>query len=200
METVAVLEDAATAASALDPRRARLLAALAREPASAAVVAARLGLPRQQVGHHLRALEEQGLVVEVDRRRHGGLVERTLAATASAYVVSPSALGAAGADPGKVSDRLSAGYLVALAARAVREVGSLLRGAEQAGKRLPTLSVEADVRFASAEARSAFATELADAVRILAARHHDERAPGGRWYRVVALCHPRPQEGPPADE
>ncbi len=195
MSVVGVLEDPASAAAALDPRRSRLLAALAEEPASAASLAVRIGLPRQQVGHHLRALEEQGLVIEVGRRQHGGLTERVLAASAAAYVVSPAALGAAGADPSRVPDRLSAAYLVALAARAVREVGGLLRGATQAGKRLPTLSVDADVRFASPAARTAFATDLADAVRTLAARYHDESAPDGRTYRVVVLSHPRPPEG-----
>lgn len=194
MPEVAVIEDPAAAAMALDPRRSQLLAALAQEPASAASVAARLGLPRQQVGHHLRALEEQGLVVEIARRRHGGLTERVLAASARAYVVSPSALGAAGADPASVPDRLSEAYLIALAARTVREVGGLLRGAAQAGKRLPTLTIDAAVRFASQADRAAFVADLADAVRGLAARYHDDSAPYGRTYRVVVLSHPRPQE------
>ncbi|GAA2720429.1 ArsR/SmtB family transcription factor [Cellulomonas aerilata] len=192
MPDIAVIEDPGTAASALDPRRSRLLAALAEEPASAAGLAARLGLPRQQLGHHLRALQDQGLVVEVAHRAHGGLTERVLAASADAYVVSPAALGAAGADPDRVSDRLSAGYLLALAARAVREVGGLARGAAQAGRRLPTLAVDADVRFASPADRAAFADDLAQAVRTLAARYHDEAAPDGRTYRVVVLSHPAP--------
>jgi DNA-binding transcriptional ArsR family regulator len=192
---VAVLEDPAAAVVALEPVRARLLAELAGEPASAAGVAARVGLPRQKVGYHLRALAEQGLVVEVDQRRHGGLTERIFAASAASYVVSPAAMGAAGADPGRVGDRLSASYLIALAARAVGEVGALVRGATAAEQRLPTLSIDADVRFRSAAARAAFADELAGAVRSVAARYHDESAPGGRWYRVVALSHPCPSEG-----
>ena len=195
MTHLAVIEDPAVATVALDPRRSRLLAALAREPASAAGLAARLGLSRQQVGHHLRALEEQGLIVEVGRRAHGGLTERVLAASAAAYTISPSALGAVGADPARVPDRLSSAYLVALASRAVREVGVLTRGAVHAGRRLPTLSVDADVRFASAGERAAFAAELAEAVRGLVARYHDDGAPDGRAYRVVVLSHPRPPEG-----
>jgi DNA-binding transcriptional ArsR family regulator len=189
---IAVLDEPATAVAALDPRRSRLLAALASEPASAAGLAARLDMPRQQLGHHLRALEEQGLVVEVGRRRHGGLTERVLTASAAAYVVSPAALGTAGADPDRIADRMSAAYLIALAARAVREIGQLLRGAERAGKRLPTLSIDADVRLASPEDRAALAAELADAVRRIAARYHDESAEDGRWYRVIAFSHPRP--------
>jgi DNA-binding transcriptional ArsR family regulator len=177
---------------ALDPVRSRLLAELGREPASAAALAARLGLPRQYVRHHVVTLEGQGLVVEVGRRRHGGITERVLAASAAAYVVSPAALGPAAVEPSHVPDRLSAAYLIALAARAVREVGALVLGAERAAKRLPTLSVDADVRFATPADRAAFAAELAAAVRALAAEYHDESAASGRWYRVVALSHPRP--------
>lgn len=194
MPDVAVIEDPATAVVALDPRRSRLLAALAEEPASAAVVAARVGLPRQQVGYHLTALQDHGLVIEVGQRRHGGITERVLAASARGYAVSPAAMGAAGVDHTRVPDRFSAAYLVALAARAVREVGQLLRGAERAGKRLPTLSIDTDVRFASADDRAACAAELAHAVRTIVARYHDESSPGGRWYRVVAISHPRPSE------
>jgi DNA-binding transcriptional ArsR family regulator len=191
---VAVIEDAAAAVVALDPIRSRLLASLAAEPASAAGVAARLGLPRQKVGYHLKTLEEQGLVVEVEQRRHGGLTEHIYTASAASYVVSPSALGDAAADPRNVGDRLSAAYLIAVAGRALREVGALLRGAEAAGKQLPTLSIDTDIRFRNAEERAAFADELAMAVRSLAARYHDETAPNGRWHRVVAFAHPKPKE------
>ena len=190
---VAVLEDPRVAAVALEPTRARLLAELATAPASAAGLASATGLPRQRLGHHLKALEDAGLVVEVDRRRHGGLTERVLAASAAAYVISPAAMGAAGVDPARVRDRLSAAYAVAVAARAVREVGALVRGATAARRRLPTLTVDTDIRFASAADRAAFADDLAAAVRALAARYHDETAPGGRWYRLVALSHPRPR-------
>lgn len=194
MPDVAVLDDPATAIIALDPLRSRMLASLATEPASAAGVAARLGLPRQKAGYHLTALADQGLVVEVGSRRHGGLVERILTASAGAYVISPTAMGHAAADLRRLPDRLSAAYLVALAARAVHEVGALLRGADAAGQRLPTLSIDTDVRFRSADERAAFADELAAGVRTLVARYHDESAPAGRWYRVVAIAHPLPKE------
>lgn len=194
---VAVIDDPATASAAIDPIRARLLATLAASPASAAGAAIRVGLTRQKVGYHLKALHDHHLVVEVDQRRHGGLTERIFAASAGAYAVSPAALGPAGVEPARVADRLSASYLVALAARALREVGGLARGAERAGKRLPTLSVDADVHFRSSQDRAAFADELAAAVRSLVARYHDESRPGGRWYRVVAVSYPRPREEKP---
>ena len=55
------------------------------------------------------------------------------------------------------------------------------------------MTVDTDIRFASAADRAAFADDLAAAVRALAARYHDQDAPGGRWYRLVALSHPRPR-------
>jgi hypothetical protein len=145
-------------------------------------------------------LQDQGLVVEVGQRHHGGITERILAASAQGYVVSPAAMGTAGVDPARVPDRFSAAYLVALAARAVREVGELLRGAGHAGKRLPTLSIDTEVRFASADDRAACAEELADAVRAIAGRYHNESSSGGRWYRIVAISHPRPGEGSTSHE
>src|SRR4051812_24288212 len=146
MVDVEVIDDSAAAVVAMDPIRARLLAELA-EPASAAALASRVGLARQKVNYHLRTLEAHGLVTAVDERRWGGLTERLLVATAASYVISPSALGAAASDPGRTADRLSAGYLVALAARIVREVGALGRRADAAGKRLPLLALDAKVRF-----------------------------------------------------
>lgn len=66
MLDVSVIEDSAAAAATLDPVRARLLAELAQGPASAAMLAARVGLPRQKVNYHLRTLEAHGLVELVE--------------------------------------------------------------------------------------------------------------------------------------
>src|SRR5437868_13219800 len=149
MLDVQVIDNPAAATVALEPVRSRLLSELA-EPASAATLATRVGLARQKVNYHLRALESHGLVKECETRRWGGLTERLLVATAASYVVSPGALGPAAVDPGRAVDRLSASYLVALAARVIREVGALLRRSGESGKRLPTLSLDAEIRFRSA--------------------------------------------------
>jgi DNA-binding transcriptional ArsR family regulator len=90
---VAVIEDSAAAEVSLDPVRARLLAELA-EPASATMLAAKVGLPRQKVNYHLRALERHGLVELVEERRKGNAIERVMRATAASYVISPGALAA----------------------------------------------------------------------------------------------------------
>lgn len=193
MQDVAVIDDPAAAVVALDPVRARLLKEL-DQPRSAAALAARVGLPRQKVNYHLRTLEAHGLVQAAGERRWGGLTERLLVATASSYVVSPAALGAVATDPERMADRLSATYLVALAARIVREVGDLARRATASKKRLSTLSIDTEVRFRSSAERSAFAAELTTAITQLVARYHDANAPGGRWHRVVVGAHPFSKE------
>src|SRR5215208_2470147 len=172
MLDVEVIEDPGAAVVALEPMRSRLLAELAA-PASAAALAGRLGLARQKINYHLRALEAHGLVKVADTRQWGGLTERRLVATAMSYIVSPGALGPAAADPTRERDRLSAGYLIALAARAVGEVGAMLRRAWAANQNLATLSIDAEIRFRSAAERAAFSTELTEAVTRLAARYHD---------------------------
>lgn len=192
MIDVHVIDDPAAAAVALDPLRSRLLSEL-REPASAATLAGRVGLPRQKVNYHLRTLESHGLVRVDSRKQWGGLTERRLVASAPAYVVSPGALGPAAADPDRDMDRLSASYLVALAARAVREVGDLFRRATEAGKHLATLSVDTVIRFRSARDRAAFTRELTAEINRLVAKYHDESAPGGRSHRLLLMAHPLPK-------
>lgn len=198
MEALADLEviaDPAAAVVALDPIRARLLAELA-EPGSAASLANRVGLTRQKVNYHLRALEAHGLVRPVEERRWGGLVERRVVASAASYVVSPAALGNAASDPERSTDRLSARYLIALAARVVKEVGQQLRGSKEQGKPLATLAIDTEVRFRSAAERAAFTAELTAAIAGLVARYHDAKAPGGRAHRVVVVAHPSPRSLP----
>lgn len=198
MIDVAVIEDPAAAEASLDPIRTRLLTELV-EPASATTVAARMGLARQKVNYHLRTLEEHGLVELIEERRKGNMVERIVQATALSYVISPAALAALQPDPARSADRLSARWLIALAARLVREVGQLLAGAAKARRRLATFGMDGEIRFASAADRAAFAHELAADVTRLIGRYHDENAKGGRDHRVIVAVHPtlRPEQDRP---
>jgi len=191
-----VIDAPQRAVVALDPIRGRLLAELA-EPASAAALAERVGLTRQKVNYHLRTLEAHGLVRVVGERRWGGLTERLLQATAASYAVAPDALGAAGSDPARTPDRLSAAYAIALAARVVGEVGRLVRRAAQTGTRPSTLAIDTEIRFATPADRARFAEDLTAAVTSLAARYHDASAPGGRPHRLVMTAHPIPDPEEP---
>jgi DNA-binding transcriptional ArsR family regulator len=188
-----VIRRSEPAAALLDPVRQQLLAHLA-EPDSAAGLARRLRLPRQRINYHLRALEAAGLVELVEERRKGNCFERVVRATARSFVISPEALGVLGPGPDAAADRLSSAYLVAAAGRVIRDVGALEAQARSEGKRIATLTLDAEVRFASAERRAEFARELTETVARLAAKYHDERASGGRRFRLLAAVHPTPTE------
>ena len=192
MHDVEVIEDPAAAAVALDPMRARLLAELV-EPGSAAALAARVGITRQKVNYHLQRARSA---------RPASSWPRSASAAAS-----PS--GCCRPRPRPTSSRPPRSREVAVDPDAGRRpsLGSLPRRArrsrrargrrasrcraEAAGKRLPTMAIDTEIRFRSAEDRAAFADELTAAVLELAARyHHDD----GRPHRLVVAAHPKPEE------
>jgi DNA-binding transcriptional ArsR family regulator len=193
MQDVAVIEDPAAAEVSLDPIRARLLAELS-EPASATMLAAKVGLPRQKVNYHLKTLEAHGLVEMIEERRKGNVNERVMRATAASYVISPAVLASVAPDPGRSPDQLSASWLLAVAARLVRDIGALITGAAKARKRLATFALDGEVRFASAADRAAFVQELSGAVTALVSKYHDESAERGRDHRIVLAVHPSVKE------
>lgn len=189
MLDVAVIEDPAAAEVTLDPMRARLLAELV-EPGSATMLAAKVGLPRQKVNYHLRELERHGLIELVEERKKGNVTERVLRATAASYVISPAVLAAVRPDPARSPDRLSARWLLALAARLVQDVGELLVGSAKARKPLATFALDGEVRFASPSDRTAFVEELTTVITALIGKYHDENAERGRDHRVIVAIHP----------
>ncbi|MCW2890016.1 MAG: hypothetical protein QOE54_1589 [Streptosporangiaceae bacterium] len=193
MQDIAVIEDPAAAEVSLDPIRARLLAELS-EPGSATMLAAKVGLPRQKVNYHLKTLEAHGLVEMIEERRKGNVNERIMRATAASYVISPTALASVEPDPARSPDQLSASWLLAVAARLVRDVGALITGAARARKRVATFAIDGEVRFASAADRAAFAEELAGAVTALVSKYHDESVEHGRDHRIVVAVHPSMRE------
>jgi DNA-binding transcriptional ArsR family regulator len=187
---VQVLRDAHQAAALIDPARQSLLEKL-HEPDSASGLARKLNLPRQQVNYHLRELEKRELVEFVEERRRGNCLERIMRATARQYVVSPDALGRLGSAAALgQGDRLSAAYLVSTAARIIRDLGVLGLRAARARKRLATLTLEAQIRFRSAEDRAEFAAELSESMARLAAKYHDETAPAGRTFHCLTGVYP----------
>ena len=188
---MAVVRDRARAWHLMDPMRVSLLERLA-EPGSASSLARDVGLPRQRINYHLRELEKAGLVELVEERRKGNCVERLVKATARSYLISPEVLGALGRTPEEQQDRFSASYLMAAAGRVLRDLSEQAARAAAAKKRVATLTLETDIRFATAEARTAFAEELSAAVARLAAKYHDADAPGGRAFRVVVGAYPAP--------
>jgi DNA-binding transcriptional ArsR family regulator len=186
---IQVIQSPEAASTLFSPARMRILEQLEQSD-SAAGVARRLNLPRQQVSYHMRELEQAGLVELVEERRKGNCIERVVRAAARSYVISPEALGKLGATAEQQRDRFSIGYLVSLAARAIRDLAVICGRADKAGKRVSTLAFEVEVRFASAETRNAFAEDLANTVAQLAAKYHDESAANGRRFRLFTGVYP----------
>lgn len=191
---VAVIDEADPAAALLKPIRLEILDHL-REPDSAAGTGRALGLPRQRVHYHTRELEKEGFLRHVGDRKKGNCVERLVQASARSYLIAPQALGGVGADPEDVRDRFSSAYLLGSAARTIREVGVLEEAARAAGKRLPTLTLEAEIRFASPADQQAFAEEAVEFFTRMASRYHDEASEGGRSFRLTFTGHPVPRRG-----
>lgn len=203
LPAVETIHEGARATAALHPMRRRILETLA-QPDSATGVARRLGLPRQKVNYHLRLLEGERLVELQEERRVGGCIERVFRPTARAFVIAPDVLGALAPDPADITDRFSSAYLVAVAGQAIRDLGALEPAARKAGKRLPTLTVETEVRFASPERQHAFAKELVEALSTLARKYNDHDAPDGRSFRFFTGGYPARRgsgaPGPKGDE
>jgi DNA-binding transcriptional ArsR family regulator len=173
---------------ALSPLRRRLLGLL-RTPSSATKVAAELGLPRQRVNYHLRALETAGLVELVEERPRRGCTERILRTRPGTFVVDPTMMIAD--EVVQARDQYAAEHLVSVAAATVRDVARMQAAAAADGKRLLTFTVEAAVRFARPDDVHAFTDELADAIRQVVDRYD---SPNGRPYRMVVGGHPAPAD------
>ena len=167
----ALLDDLDTALLAMAPIRRRILAALV-EPASAA-----------------------GLVQPAGERRKRGFTERLFVA-ARDHVLDP-ALMQAPPDPDAVEaqDRHAADHLIATASTLVRDVARMRQDAAAEGSRLLTLTVEADVVFATPADFDAFTEEVSAAVAALARKY---AAPSGRRYRLTAAAHPAVSRPAPA--
>ena len=141
----------------------------------------------------------------IEERRRGNVTERILQATAASYLISPAALASVAPDPHRFSDRFSAFWLLALAARMVQEMGQLIAGAAAARQKLATFAIDGEITFRSAADRAAFAEELGVAVTRLVDKYHDGgrdvpagsqadsqagSPPSGRKHRLVVALHP----------
>ena len=190
-QTLDIIDDPARARAALQPIRLRLLHLLER-PHSAPQLAKVMGMPRQRVLYHLRTLEAQRLVEAHDHGSVGRRIDRSYVRTATSYAIAPKTLGgvAVDVDTRTVADAFSSAYLSAVAGRALNDLAALGRAAAARGKRVPTLTLETDVRFVTPADQRRFADELTTALTTLAAKYHHPDATTGRTFRVFACGYP----------
>lgn len=191
------VEEAHRAELLLHPLRQKILSE-AREASTAAEVARRVGLPPQKVNYHVRTLVDAGFLQPAGEGRKRNLIEKRYRASARSYLLLPRILGEM--SPGSVSeaDRFSASYLMHLSALLQEELATWMEAGRAKGDGVPTLSMEAEIRFDSAARRAAFADALQKAVTRVIGQHtapaHDEKgeARPGRPYRLVVGCYPVP--------
>ncbi len=187
-EAVRTIADPDALQALSHPLRVRILDAL-RDPDSAAGVARRLAVARQNANYHLKELERAGLVVRTGERRSGNFVESLYRSAARTLVVSPRA---AWGDPRRLqalAEQVSLEHLVAAGERLQRDAAVLLDRAAFDGEEIASAAVEADVRFASEAARSAFLDEYLAAVGPLLRKHGSQH---GEPYRVALAVYPDP--------
>ena len=191
-EELAVIEDATKARAMLPALRQRILAA-ALEPISATGIAATLGLPRQRVNYHVRALATAGFLRRAGRRQRRGLVEQRWVVASRTIIVAPKLL--AGLAPDHLAhEAMGPAYLLALATTVQREVAIGARVARTRGSGAPaTLALDAELRFESAAQRARFAAAIQQSIAAAIAEHTTASA-NGPTYRLAFGCYPIPQE------
>jgi hypothetical protein len=72
----------------------------------------------------------------------------------------------------------------------IHDVTALKHLADETDKRLATIAIQTEVRFATAAEQHAFAYELADTLGQLVTKYHREDAPEGPEFSFTVTGHP----------
>ena len=188
--SVELLDDPEQVAAVAHPVRARILEAL-RTPDTAASVARSFGRSRQYVSYHLKELKRLGLVRRAGERRKGNFLEQLYESTARRFVVSSRFA----TDPGRLAsvfrDQLSLSQLSDLGERLQRDAAELVDLAAFEGRKIPSASVEAELRLPDEAARAAFMTEFVDTLKSPLAKHGQKE---GQRFRVALAAYPELEE------
>ena len=190
---VEVLDEPAQVAALAHPLRVAVLDAL-RSPESAAGVARAIGESRQKVNHHVKALQDVGLVRSVGERRTGNFVEPLYESVAGTFLVSPRLAWGTGDRAGALRSQLPLEHLVLLGERVQRDATALLDRAAFDGEEIASLSVEATVRFKDEAARSAFMEEYLALLKPLLRKHGARRGSGDEPFRVAVAVYPEAED------
>lgn len=185
------MEDLDEVQALTHPVRLAVLGAL-RQPDSAAGVARSIRQSRQLVNYHLKELERARLVERSGERRKGNFVEQLYRAVAHSFTVSPRLAWSGPERNRALCDQVSLDHLVAMGEQLQRDATALLDRAAFDGEQIDSASVEADVRFADAAARSAFMTEYLALLGPLLKKHGSR---SGTPFRVALATYPNPTEG-----
>ncbi len=196
MRDVMLIENTGQAAALLSPLRIEILKR-ADEPRTCADLALALGKTPQKIHYHVKVLERAGALEKVEERRVRAIPEGYYRATARAYWFSPKLIGRIGG-PRRARDQMSLGSLLGLAEELQSDVGRL---AETEREEAPALGFSAQVRLARADDRTAFLSDIQNAIQSIAKKYGaagqprlqtKESAPD--TLRLILACYPRPED------
>ena len=190
MRRVQLLDRPEAVGALTHPVRVRILETL-RSADSAAGVARVIGQSRQNVNYHLKELERAGLVRSAGERRKGNFVEQLYESVASTFVVSSRLAWGDERRAAALSNQVPLEHLVLLGERVQRDAGGLLDRAAFDGERIPSASVEAEVRFADESARTGFMEEYLAALGPLLMKYGSR---GGKPFHVAVAVYPDPED------
>jgi len=195
MRDVMLVENTDQASAVLNPLRLELLRR-ADEPRTCAQLAEALGETPQKIYYHVKVLESAGAIEKIAERRVRGISEGHYRATARSYWLSPKLVGRIGGAR-RARDQMSLGFLLSLVEDLQSDVGRL---AETRREETPALGFTAQVRLAKSADRTAFLSDLQNAIQSIAKKHGAAGSPPSApdTFRLVVACYPRPEERPGA--
>jgi len=194
MRDVMLIEDADQAGALLNPLRLELLRR-ADEPRTCNELAEALRETPQKIYYHVKVLERAGALEKVEERRVRAISEGYYRATARSYWLSPKLVGRIGGS-GRARDQTSLGPLLSLAEELQTDIGRL---AATQREEAPPLGFSAQVRLARPADRTAFLSDIQNAIQNIAKKYGavgpprpqgKEAAP--ETFRLILACYPRP--------
>ena len=191
--TLNLVQDSQSASSLMNPIRKKMLDLL-KTPNSSSGLARELGIPRQKVNYHMRELEKSQLIELVEENKKGNCIERIMKTTARHYLINLDPLGNLIGKASEIQDKFSSAYLIAVASETIQETALLQQKAEEAKKKLPTLTLQTEIRFSNPEKRKQFTDELQNAIMDLTKKYHDDLSPQGRSFKLNLSAYPKPKK------
>jgi DNA-binding transcriptional ArsR family regulator len=132
------IDDEETFGLLADPTRLEILE-LTMVPRSVTEIAEAMGVPRTRLYHHVKLMEEAGMIAVAETRQTGALTEKVYQAAAKSYQPSETFLG--NAAPRQQADALISSILNATRADFVRAVDEGIAGlGDRDGKRTGSLA------------------------------------------------------------
>jgi len=190
MRDVMLVEKPEQAEALLNPLRLELLRRM-DQPRTCTELAEALGETPQKIYYHVKVLERAGALQKVEERRVRAIQEGYYQATARSYWLAPSLVGRIGG-PARAADQMSLGFLLGLAEELQTDVGRLAATERET----PALGFSAQIRLAKPAERTAFLTDVQNAIQTIARKYGavGPLRPRGdpNTFRLVFACYPRP--------